>query len=85
MLGNENLTLRRILAILEGITGLPAPRVRLPYTPILIAAYINEAISRCTGKRAAASPWPECRWRRNSCSSMQRRRCVNWGCGKVGH
>jgi dihydroflavonol-4-reductase len=50
ILGNENLTLQRIFAMLEEITGLPAPRVRLPYTPILIAAYINEAISRCTGK-----------------------------------
>jgi dihydroflavonol-4-reductase len=50
ILGNENLTLRQIFAMLENITGLPAPRVRLPYTPILIAAYINEAISRCTGR-----------------------------------
>ena len=50
ILGNENLTLRRIFAMLEEITGLPAPKVRLPYTPILLAAYVNEAISRCTGK-----------------------------------
>ncbi len=50
ILGNENLTLQQIFAMLEKITGLPAPRVRLPYAPILIAAYINEAISRCTGK-----------------------------------
>jgi len=50
ILGNENLTLRRIFDMLEEITGLAAPRVRLPYTPILIAAYVNEAISRCTGK-----------------------------------
>jgi len=50
ILGNENLTLQRIFAMLEEITGLPAPRVRLPFTPILVAAYINEAISRCTGR-----------------------------------
>ena len=50
ILGNENLTLQRIFAMLEEITGLPAPRVKLPYTPTLIAAYINEGISRCTGK-----------------------------------
>ncbi len=50
ILGNENLTLQQIFAMLEKITGLSAPRVRLPYAPILIAAYINEAISRCTGK-----------------------------------
>jgi dihydroflavonol-4-reductase len=50
ILGNSNLTLRDIFAQLEGITGLAAPRVRLPYTPILLAAYINEGIARITGK-----------------------------------
>jgi dihydroflavonol-4-reductase len=50
ILGNENLTLQRIFAMLGEITGLAAPRVRLPYTPILLAAYVNEAISRVTGK-----------------------------------
>jgi len=50
ILGNENLTLQRIFAMLGEITGLAAPRVRLPYTPILLAAYVNEAISRLTGK-----------------------------------
>lgn len=50
ILGNENLTLARIFSMLEEITGLSAPKVRLPYTPILLAAYVNEAISRCTGK-----------------------------------
>jgi dihydroflavonol-4-reductase len=50
ILGNSNLTLRDIFGLLEGITGLAAPRVRLPYTPILLAAYINEGIARITGK-----------------------------------
>jgi dihydroflavonol-4-reductase len=42
--------LRDIFGLLEDITGLAAPRVRLPYTPILMAAYINEWISRITGR-----------------------------------
>jgi dihydroflavonol-4-reductase len=50
ILGNTNLTLREIFDLLEGITGLAAPRVRLPYTPILLAAYVNEGIARITGK-----------------------------------
>ena len=50
ILGNENLTLRDIFAMLEDIAGIAAPKVRLPYYPILLAAYINEAISACTGK-----------------------------------
>jgi dihydroflavonol-4-reductase len=48
ILGNENLTLRNIFAMLAEITELPAPKVRLPYTPILLAAYVNEALSRMT-------------------------------------
>jgi dihydroflavonol-4-reductase len=50
ILGNTNLTLREIFATLAELTGLPAPRVRLPYTPILLAAYINEGLSRITGR-----------------------------------
>jgi dihydroflavonol-4-reductase len=50
ILGNTNLTLREIFTILAEITGLPAPKVRLPYMPILLAAYINEGLSKLTGK-----------------------------------
>jgi dihydroflavonol-4-reductase len=50
ILGNTNLTLREIFSIMAEITGLPAPKVRLPYTPILLAAYVNEGISRLTGR-----------------------------------
>ncbi|QEM68843.1 NAD-dependent epimerase/dehydratase family protein [Geobacter sp. FeAm09] len=50
ILGNANLTLRDIFGLLEEITGLAAPRVRLPYTPILLAACVNEAIARITGR-----------------------------------
>ena len=50
VLGNANLTLREIFAILAEITGLSAPKLRLPYTPILLAAYINEGFSKITGR-----------------------------------
>jgi dihydroflavonol-4-reductase len=50
ILGNQNMTLRSIFSLLEDISGLSAPRVKLPYTPILLAAYVNEAISRITGR-----------------------------------
>lgn len=48
ILGNENLTLNTIFTLLEEISGLPAPKVKLPYTPILLAAYLNEGISKLT-------------------------------------
>jgi dihydroflavonol-4-reductase len=49
ILGNTNLSLRDIFIMLEEITGIPAPKVRLPYTPVLMAAWLNEGFSRVTG------------------------------------
>jgi len=49
ILGNVNLSLRDIFVMLQEITGIPAPKVRLPYTPVLVAAWINEGLSRITG------------------------------------
>jgi dihydroflavonol-4-reductase len=42
ILGNQNLSLSEIFQLLAEITGIPAPRVRLPYWPILALAYANE-------------------------------------------
>ena len=50
ILGNRNLTLAQIFEMLSQITGLKAPRVKLPYYPILLAAYANQAISAVTGR-----------------------------------
>jgi dihydroflavonol-4-reductase len=46
ILGCENLTLREILVILAEITGLPAPRVRLPHLVPLAAAAVEEGLAR---------------------------------------
>jgi len=50
ILGNQNMTMADIFAMLSEITGLKAPRVKLPYRPILWAAYANHALSAVTGK-----------------------------------
>ncbi len=50
ILGNRNLTLAEILSILSEISKIPAPRVRLPYTPILWFAAILHVISLATGR-----------------------------------
>ncbi len=42
ILGNQNLSLSEIFGILAHITGIPAPRVRLPYWPILALSYLDE-------------------------------------------
>ena len=45
-----NWTMREAFAVLEEITGVPAPRVRIPYAVALTAAYVNEAMAAITGK-----------------------------------
>ncbi|MEZ4598486.1 MAG: NAD-dependent epimerase/dehydratase family protein [Syntrophotaleaceae bacterium] len=50
ILGNKNMSLRAIFECLEEITGLPAPRIQLPYAPVLLAAHVNEMLSHLTGK-----------------------------------
>lgn len=49
ILGNRNLTMQQVLNLLAGITGLPAPRLRLPHWPVLAFAAIDTAISRWIG------------------------------------
>lgn len=45
-----NWTMQQAFAVLEEITGVPAPRARIPYAVALAAAHANEAMSRLTGK-----------------------------------
>ena len=46
ILGNKNMTLREFLEALAQVTRRKPPKIRLPYFPVLTAAYINEAFSR---------------------------------------
>ncbi len=48
ILGGMDMTMGQLLQTLSGITGLPAPRVRLPYLPILGLSYLNAAYCRLT-------------------------------------
>ena len=45
ILGNRNLTFREILGILERITGIKAPRLRIPIWFALGVAYADEFVS----------------------------------------
>ncbi len=45
-----NWTMRETLAVLQEITGVPAPRMKVPYRVALAAAHVDEMISRFTGK-----------------------------------
>ena len=46
ILGGENVTMKGMLDLLSDITGLPSPRVRVPYRPILALSYVNAAFCR---------------------------------------
>ncbi|MBI2880554.1 MAG: NAD-dependent epimerase/dehydratase family protein [Candidatus Tectomicrobia bacterium] len=56
ILGNVNLTLKQILEILAGVTGRPAPRIRIPHALVLWMAYANEALSRYVTRREPLIP-----------------------------
>ena len=45
ILGNRNVTLKEMFEMLSGLTGLQAPRVRLPYWLVVGAGYAEQAIS----------------------------------------
>lgn len=55
ILGHANLTLAQIFALLSALTGLSAPRVRLPYGVAWLAAAGMEAVARLRGRPPRAS------------------------------
>ncbi|MEO8432292.1 MAG: hopanoid-associated sugar epimerase [Acidobacteriota bacterium] len=55
ILGDRNMTLREIFEALSKITGIPAPRVRLPHWVPLAAATADRAISRFRGRPPSIS------------------------------
>lgn len=52
ILGNAegNWTMKEAFDVLSGITGLPAPRMQVPYAVAMGAAYVSEAMSSLTGR-----------------------------------
>jgi dihydroflavonol-4-reductase len=50
ILGNRNLSLLEIFRLLAAITGIPAPRVRVPYAVAWLGAAGMEGIARLTGR-----------------------------------
>lgn len=50
LLGAENLTLKELLGTLANLTGLPAPKLKIPHGVALGVAYMETAFSRLVGK-----------------------------------
>lgn len=57
ILGAHNLTLEEVFAVLERITGIPAPRVRLPAAPLLPLGFICGKISENITHTEPPIPW----------------------------
>ena len=57
ILGNENITLKGMLDLLSEVTGLPAPRVKMPYAVAWLAVGIENLWSDRVLKRAPAHPF----------------------------
>jgi dihydroflavonol-4-reductase len=57
ILGNRNLTLREMLEMLAAITGLPAPRVKLPYMVAWCAVGMENVITAGLLRRPPAHPF----------------------------
>ena len=55
ILGNRNMTLKEILDALAGLTGLPAPGMRLPHWIPLSAAAVATGVARVTGRAPRVS------------------------------
>jgi dihydroflavonol-4-reductase len=56
ILGGENLTLKQILDKLAAITGLPSPKVRVPYAVALVTGVVDEVVTgRILGREPRAT------------------------------
>jgi len=56
ILGGRNMSMREFLGVLEKITGIPAPRMRLPYAPLLALSYVNATWCRMTKSTPRMTP-----------------------------
>lgn len=57
ILGNVNLTLKAMLDLLAGVTGLPAPQVRMPYAVAWLAVGLENVVAERVLHRAPAHPF----------------------------
>ncbi len=56
ILGNQNLTLKEVCQILSRLTGVPAPRLRLPWWLVLPMAHVNHWIANLVTHRPPRIP-----------------------------
>jgi len=57
ILGAHNLTLDELFAMLERITGMPAPKIKLPAAPLLPIGFVCGMVSQKITHREPPVPW----------------------------
>ncbi len=65
ILGNQNMSLREMLGTLASITGMPAPRIQMPYAVAWLAVGIENVIAERILQRAPAHPFEGVRMARH--------------------
>jgi dihydroflavonol-4-reductase len=56
IVGGRAATIQEIILTLERVSGVPAPRLRLPYFAILGFAYVSKFVGRLTGAPVLVTP-----------------------------
>lgn len=56
ILGNENLRMDDLLAMLNELTGLPMPRLSVPYWPVFVASAVSEFVADHVTHRPPTAP-----------------------------
>jgi dihydroflavonol-4-reductase len=56
ILGHENLSLSQIFQVLADLTDIPAPKVKLPFWPVLGMAYVDEFLATHIRRRPPRMP-----------------------------
>jgi dihydroflavonol-4-reductase len=74
-----NWTMQQAFAVLAEITGVRAPGMRIPYFVALLAAHVDETLSRFTGKPPKA-PLAGVRMAKYKISLIPPRRFGSWAC-----
>jgi dihydroflavonol-4-reductase len=87
ILGGENLTLKQILDRLAAITGLPSPKIRVPYVLALATGVVDEVFTgRIRGREPRATIDAVRMGRKKMfASSAKAERELGWKCTPVGN
>ena len=78
ILGGENLTLKQILDKLAAITGLPSPKIRVPYVVALATGVVDQVVTGYIRGANLAPPSTPSAWAEKRCSCHRAKPSAIW-------